>query len=285
MVRETGLLDAGRLEGALDRAGAGRGPTKASQPAPMLRGTFAVRGPVRSARAYVTSLGLYELEINGRRVGDQLFTPGLDELQASASSTRPTTSPPCCAPATNAIGAMLGDGWYRGYLAWNDRRNVYGDRLALLCQLRIEYADGRVETIGTDETWKAATGPIRASDIYMRRDLRRAARAARLERARLRRRRTGRPCASAEPPKHVLVAPAGPPVRRDRGDAAGQDPAHAGRRDGLRHGPEHGRPRAPEGARAGRHDGRRCATPRCSTRPATSTPRTCARRSSRSRTR
>ena len=67
----------------------------------------------------------------------------------------------------NAIGATLGDGWYRGYLAWRDKRNVYGHRLGLLLPARIEYPDGSVEIVGSDAAWKAATGPIRASDIYM----------------------------------------------------------------------------------------------------------------------
>ena len=68
---------------------------------------------------------------------------------------------------TNALGAMLGDGWYRGRLGFGGgRRNIYGDRLALLAQLEISYADGSSERIVTDETWRAARGPILASDIY-----------------------------------------------------------------------------------------------------------------------
>ncbi|MFN8094517.1 MAG: family 78 glycoside hydrolase catalytic domain [Vicinamibacteria bacterium] len=185
---------------------------KKSQPAPMLRGTFAVKGRVRSARAYVTSHGLYELEINGHRVGDQLFTPGWTSYGKRLQyQTYDVT--PLLRSGDNAIGARLGDGWYRGYLAWRDRRNVFGDRLGLLCQLRIEYADGRVETVGTDEKWKATTGPILASDLYMGETY-----DARLE----------KPGWSApgykdegwtpvrvvgETPKHVLVSPAGPPVR------------------------------------------------------------------------
>ena len=185
---------------------------KASQPAPMLRGTFAVKGKVRSARAYVTSLGLYELEINGKRVGDQLFTPGWTSYHHRLQyQTYDVTGH--LRAGENAIGATLGDGWYRGFLAWSDKRAVYGDRLALLCQLRIEYADGRVETVGTDETWKSATGPIRSSDIYNGETydarLERPAGAPRLRRRRLGARGRGESRASAP-----LVAPAGPPVRR-----------------------------------------------------------------------
>src|SRR5207248_9801259 len=67
----------------------------------------------------------------------------------------------------NAIGAMLGDGWYRGRIGFEGgRRNIYGDWLALLAQLEINYEDGTPAWIVTDETWRAARGPILASDIY-----------------------------------------------------------------------------------------------------------------------
>lgn len=67
----------------------------------------------------------------------------------------------------NALGVMLGDGWFRGRLSFGGgRRNIYGDRLALLGQLEITYTDGTTERIITDETWRVATGPILASDIY-----------------------------------------------------------------------------------------------------------------------
>src|SRR5581483_4269909 len=67
----------------------------------------------------------------------------------------------------NALGAMLGDGWFRGRLGFGGgRRNIYGDHLALLAQLEITYADGTTERIITDETWRAAPGPILSSDIY-----------------------------------------------------------------------------------------------------------------------
>lgn len=190
---------------------AGDENTKMPQPSPMLRGTFMVKGAVRQARAYVTSLGLYELEINGCRVGDQLFTPGWTSYRHRLQyQTYDVTGH--LRPGENAVGAMLGDGWYRGTLTWKERRNVYGEHLALLCQLRIEYEDGEVEIVGTDGRWKSATGPIRMSDIYLG-----EAYDARLE-------RTGwsepsyvdtdwAPVRVVEE-KRMLVAPEGPPVRR-----------------------------------------------------------------------
>ncbi|KPK02574.1 MAG: alpha-L-rhamnosidase, partial [Gemmatimonas sp. SG8_28] len=135
------------------------------QPAPMLRTTFAVDGAVEAARAYVTSLGSYEVELNGERVGDQVFTPGWTSYDTRLQyQTYDVTR--LLQAGENAMGAMLGDGWYRGYLGWSDRRNTYGERLALLLQLRITYADGRVQIVGSNASWKASTGPVRMSDHY-----------------------------------------------------------------------------------------------------------------------
>jgi len=68
---------------------------------------------------------------------------------------------------TNAIGALLGDGWYRGTLAWGNNWAVYGKKLGLLLQLKIIYTDGSESLVTTDETWKASSeGAIRMNDIY-----------------------------------------------------------------------------------------------------------------------
>ena len=134
-------------------------------PAQMLRKEFTVRGPIKRARAYVTALGLYEMELNGKKVGDQLFTPGWtsyhDHIQYQTYDVTRQLR-----PGKNAVGVTLGDGWYRGYLLWSKVRNVYGDKLALLMQIVVEYANGDREIIVTDDSWKASTGPILMSDIY-----------------------------------------------------------------------------------------------------------------------
>ena len=136
-----------------------------SGPAPMLRREFKVSGAVERARAYVTSHGLYEMHLNGQRVGDQVFTPGWTSYNKRLQyQTYDVTD--LLKNGENAVGVMLGDGWYRGNLGWVAKRNVYGDRLALLIEIRITYRDGRQETVVSDQNWKAATGPILMSDIY-----------------------------------------------------------------------------------------------------------------------
>ncbi|GIV79953.1 MAG: alpha-L-rhamnosidase [Litorilinea sp.] len=136
-----------------------------SQPCPMLRTRFAVDGAVRRARLYVTSLGLYECELNGQRVGDQVLTPGWTSYDHRLQyQTYDVTD--LLQSGENGLGVLLGDGWYRGYLGFEGQRNLYGDKLALFLQLRIEYADGRVQEVVSDEGWRASTGPLLAADIY-----------------------------------------------------------------------------------------------------------------------
>lgn len=139
--------------------------TTKPQPGPMLRREFELDGAVKSARAYVTSHGLYEMKINGRKVGDQVFTPGWTSYNKRLQyQTYDITD--LLEPGVNAVGVILGDGWYRGWIGFGGQRNFYGTRLGLLAQIEITYTDGRTETVGTDESWKASTGPILMSDIY-----------------------------------------------------------------------------------------------------------------------
>jgi len=139
--------------------------TRTAEPCPMLRRIVDLDGEVASARLYATSLGLYAARINGQAVSDWAFTPGWTtyhhRLQYQAYDV---TSLLHSGP--NALAVTLGDGWYRGYLGFQGKRNFYGQHLALLLQLNVTYTDGREVVWGSDGAWRAATGPLRASDIY-----------------------------------------------------------------------------------------------------------------------
>ncbi len=208
---EMGLLDASDWQASWISPDWDKDPAE-SHPAPMLRTEFTVDGEVVSARAYVTSLGLYEMELNGRRVGDQVFTPGWTSYDTRLQyQTYDATN--LLQPGDNAIGVTLGDGWYRGYMGWQDQRNVYGKNLALLAQLHITYADGRVQVVGSDDSWKVTLGPIRMSDLYM----------GEVYDARFEYPAWSRPGLDVsrkdavrviDHPKDILMAPPGPPVRR-----------------------------------------------------------------------
>ncbi len=161
---EMGLLSEADWQAQWIRADLPEDTTK-SNPAVMMRKEFQLAKPITSARLYITALGLYEAELNGQRVGDQVFTPGWTSYDHRLQyQTYDVTS--LLQQGANAIGVTLGDGWYRGRLAWGNKRNIYGKNTALLAQLEVLFADGGVQRILTDASWKAATGPILLSDIY-----------------------------------------------------------------------------------------------------------------------
>ncbi|HBC88868.1 MAG TPA: alpha-L-rhamnosidase [Lentisphaeria bacterium] len=136
-----------------------------SSPAPYLRKKFKLKKSVKKARLYVSALGLYEMEINGRRVGTDLFTPGWTDYNLRVQyQTYDVT--PLIWEGDNAIGGILGDGWFCGFLVWENNRNTYGHPPRLFSQLEIEYSDGGRELIVSDDSWKSSTGPILESDIY-----------------------------------------------------------------------------------------------------------------------
>lgn len=134
-------------------------------PSPILRTDFNLKKKVKKARLYITSHGLYEAYLNGERVGDELFTPGWtsfhNRLQYQVFDVTTYME-----KGENVVGVRLGDGWFRSPIGYECVRNFYGKELALLCQLEIEYIDGSMERIISDENWKAATGAILISSIY-----------------------------------------------------------------------------------------------------------------------
>ena len=136
-----------------------------SQPCPYLRQGFTLKAAVTRARVYVSACGLFELSINGQRVGNDYFTPGWTEYRKRIPYLVYDVTG-LVRNGANAIGAILGDGWYAGYLVWQHNRNVYGSQVMLRCQLEIEYADGRSEIIATDSSWKTSSGALIKSDIY-----------------------------------------------------------------------------------------------------------------------
>ena len=131
-----------------------------------LRHTFSVGKPVKSARLYSTALGVYEVFLNGDRVGNDIMAPGWTDYREHVKyQTYDVTAQ--IAKGDNAIGALLAPGWYETPLEWFQQPNNYGDTPpALRAQLRIEYADGTVQWEATDATWEASTTNILHSELY-----------------------------------------------------------------------------------------------------------------------
>jgi alpha-L-rhamnosidase len=134
-------------------------------PCPHLRKGFTLSRPVRQARLYATALGVYECRLNGERVGQDIFAPGWTDYRKRVQyQIYDVTS--MLRKGENALGIILGDGWYSGHVGLGGR-NRYGTTPLALCQLMVEYTDGSTETVVTDGTWKGSTGPLLESDMLM----------------------------------------------------------------------------------------------------------------------
>lgn len=164
---EAGLLDpaawTGRWIGYADPdAVTDPAALDAERPGALLRRAFEVATAVVSARLHVTALGLYEMSINGVRVGSQLLTPGWTDYQRRVQyQTYDLTS--LLVEGRNVLGARVADGWFAGHVA-SFGRWQYGDAPLLLCQLEIETVGGR-QRIETDENWTGRRGPATVAQL------------------------------------------------------------------------------------------------------------------------
>ena len=138
-----------------------------SRPAPMLRRGFLLDGKIKSARAYICGLGYYELDINGKRVGDHVLDPGYTRYDKRALYVTYDVTEDV-RNGKNALGVILGNGWYnvQTKAVWNFHKAPWRAAPKLLMQLEVEYADGRSQSISTDTQWKTSTGPILFDSIY-----------------------------------------------------------------------------------------------------------------------
>lgn len=135
---------------------------------PLIRTEFKISKKPVYARLYLSSLGLVEGVINGKKIGEDVLTPGWtcydNRLEVWTFDMTDDIK-----LGDNALGFYLGDGWYRGRIGFKGgKANVYGDKIAVYSQLKIVYDDGTSEEIvsnSADNQWKAIKGPIIQSDL------------------------------------------------------------------------------------------------------------------------
>jgi alpha-L-rhamnosidase len=135
--------------------------------APMFRREFSVQKKIRSAIAYIAVAGLYELSINGRKVGDHVLDPMYTRFdRRNLYVTYDITNQ--LKAGKNAIGVLLGNGWYnlQSFAVWNLHEAPWRNRPTFCLDLKLTYEDGSTETIASDKNWKTATGPVIFNSIY-----------------------------------------------------------------------------------------------------------------------
>ena len=154
--------------------------TPKTSPAPYFRKQFNLRKPVKSARAYISGLGYYELYLNGHKIGDHVLSPNQTNYDKrdlrkmlypydDKSTTRVFYETYDITSAfnqgNNVAGVVLGNGWYNQ----RDRTEegiLWYDTPRMILQIEVEYTDGKQETIITDNSWKVATGPLLHDGIF-----------------------------------------------------------------------------------------------------------------------
>ena len=142
-------------------------------PARYLRHSFNINKKIKRATAYTTALGVYELRLNGNKVGNDYLLPGwTDYNKRLYYQTYDITDQ--LSQGENVVGAIIADGWYAGYIGYallvrlDKVREFYGVNPSFMGQIKIEYEDGTSEIIASnDKTWKANSGPILEADIIM----------------------------------------------------------------------------------------------------------------------
>ncbi|MDB5063004.1 MAG: alpha-rhamnosidase [Mucilaginibacter sp.] len=160
---ETGMMDQRNWRGAW----ISDNKSINTKPAPYFRQTFKTAKKIRSARAYIAVAGLYELYINGKKIGNHRLDPMYTRFdRRNLYVTYDVTA--SLQNGNNAIGVLLGNGWYnhQSIAVWNFDRAPWRQRPAFCLDLRITYTDGTEEAVATNDKWKTQTGPLIFNSIY-----------------------------------------------------------------------------------------------------------------------
>ncbi len=138
----------------------------------MLRHEFRLdegHGAVVRATLHATAQGVFEAYLNGKPVSEDVLAPGWSSYEwrlRYCSYDVTSLLQPESHPNTNVLGVALGNGWFRGRLGWGGGRAHYGNELSFLGQLEVEFADGHVQTVVTDESWTAGPSAVTENDLY-----------------------------------------------------------------------------------------------------------------------
>src|SRR5688572_3576166 len=139
-------------------------PPIGKRPAWQLMHEFNVAQTPNNARLYATAHGLYEVYLNGTRVGDVELTPGYTSY-AKILHVQTYDVGKLLRSGANTIEVVLSDGWYRGQTGAFRQSNNYGDRIAFLAQLELGFDDGSRQVVATGDDWVARTGAVLAADL------------------------------------------------------------------------------------------------------------------------
>ena len=137
------------------------------KPAPYFRRSFPITKKIKYARAYIAVAGLYELSINGKRIGDHRLDPMYTRFdRRTLYVTYDVTAQ--LQDGSNVVGVLLGNGWYnhQSTAVWDFHKAAWRARPAFCMDMLITYSDGSTETISSNTEWKTSAGPVIFNSIY-----------------------------------------------------------------------------------------------------------------------
>lgn len=133
-------------------------------PTLIFRRVFKLSASSKKARLYITSYGLFEVSINGKKVSTDLLNPGWTTYNKRLPYVTYDVTE-FLSIGENVISAQVADGWYRGQIGLGVFRNFYGNSIALIAQLEVEQSDGKKILINTDDNWKVSKGAVQRAGI------------------------------------------------------------------------------------------------------------------------
>ena len=160
---ETGMMGEHNWKGAWIADGA----SVHEKPAPYFRKTFDAPKKIKTARAYVAAAGLFELYLNGEKIGNHRLDPAYTRFdRRTLYVVHDVTAQ--LQQGKNAIGILLGNGWYnhQSTAVWDFHKAPWRARPAFCMDLRITYEDGSIETVSSGKSWKTSYSPITFNSIY-----------------------------------------------------------------------------------------------------------------------
>lgn len=172
---ETALLNAGDWQGTW--IGNGQPPPQRDEdfykdrPAPWYKKSFTLNKTIRSARLYISGLGYYEAWLNGKKIGNRELDPGWTNYSKTVLySIYDITG--SIKTGDNAIGVLLGNGWYdplplRLFGVFDLRKVLAIGEPKLIANIRIQFTDGSTRIIATDDTWRTGNSFILKNNVYL----------------------------------------------------------------------------------------------------------------------
>ena len=131
---------------------------------PVFEKRFTADKKVIRARLYISGLGMYAADLNGRKIGEEILTPYYSNYRTEIQyQTFDITD---LVQEENVLEVRLADGWYKGKFDLGNKPNQFGDGFHLIAEIRLTHADGTETVIGTDESWRYRGSDTEESGIY-----------------------------------------------------------------------------------------------------------------------